>query len=401
MMAVLTPLLLILVFLYFRFFFARAFKSAGVYRNTVAFYIANTALALAFGTVLGAPLGLGGIFSLHVMAAAVFVRLINYAVTGGKNVKRALFANSGFATDRAGGDTPAATKRKRARSVWDRIYNSGAVPVAVAVVFVVGGLIHMNTVVETRFAVQTDKNIRGQGYTIALIADVHFGVSVGEKEFNRICDEISALDADIVALCGDIVDENTSKAGMNAVFAALGGIKSRFGTYYVYGNHDRQVYTDTPSFTDAELASTIVENGITVLRDEAVRINDELVLVGREDASRGADGGRKSVKDILSGVGEINNDTYVITLDHQPRDYVENAAAGVDLVLSGHTHGGQVFPMNFVFDITGVNDAIYGIKEINGTGSKGIVTSGVAGWGFPIKTCAPAEYAVIDITPAI
>ncbi|MCX4314913.1 MAG: metallophosphoesterase family protein, partial [Clostridia bacterium] len=77
---------------------------------------------------------------------------------------------------------------------------------------------------------------------IALIADVHYGISVDKAELDRICAEISAASPSIVVLCGDIVDENTSKQGMAEVFDSLGGIKTEFGVYYVFGNHDRQLY---------------------------------------------------------------------------------------------------------------------------------------------------------------
>ena len=87
-----------------------------------------------------------------------------------------------------------------------------------------------------------------------------------------------------------------------------------------------------------------------------------------------------------------------MVLDQQPNQYAENVAAGTDLVLSGHTHGGQIFPLDLVMEIIPFNDGIYGYYELSEqTGA--IVTSGFAGWEFPIKTAAPAEYVVIDLLP--
>ena len=117
--------------------------------------------------------------------------------------------------------------------------------------------------------------------------------------------------------------------------------------------------------------------------------------MGREDLSyrRGSDGGRAEIAEL---VGDIDNDNFIVTLDHQPHGYDENAEAGVDLILSGHTHGGQIFPANLLFDLFKLNDLNYGYKRIDNN-CQAIVTSGLAGWGFPVKTAAPAEYVIIEV----
>ncbi len=92
--------------------------------------------------------------------------------------------------------------------------------------------------------------------------------------------EINAQNPDIVILGGDIVEEGTSHEKMQEVFEIFQKIKSNYGVFYVYGNHDRQPYTDKRTYTDKELTEAITKNGIVILEDTFVEINEELILAG-------------------------------------------------------------------------------------------------------------------------
>ena len=96
--------------------------------------------------------------------------------------------------------------------------------------------------------------------------------------------------------------------------------------------------------------------------------------------------------------GELDPSRYAIVLDHQPNDYAAEAASGADLVLSGHTHGGHIFPAGQLGLLFGANDSIYGMQQRGDTTF--IVTSGVSGWAIPIKTGCFSEFVVIDVRPA-
>lgn len=361
--------IIIAVFCYF--FFVRICKTAGLaqkYKIVVRVVVAVCAIGVAVLSVFFLTVAL---FIVHVMVFALIVLLVDLIVkAAGKQ------------------------RYKDGFKPWKIIYGSGIIPVVFAAAVIIGGYVNMNTVVCTEYSVYTQKRIRADGYKIALIADVHYGISVDGAELARICSEISAKNADVVVLCGDIVDENTSDAGMREVFSLLGGIDSTYGVYYVYGNHDRQLYANSPAFDEAELQSVVEECGIKVLRDAAIDLG-ELVLVGREDMSYKGESGRTPVAELLT---DVDASKYTVVLDHQPRQYKENGEAGVDLLLSGHTHNGQIFPMNFIFDWTGVNDLMYGITGI-GENGRAIVTSGVAGWGFNVKTASKAEYAIVNVLP--
>ena len=277
--------------------------------------------------------------------------------------------------------------------LWKKVYGLGVIPIFLTAGMLIFGYINMNNVVSTEYSVKTDKNIRAEGYKIALIADVHYGISLDYDELYEKCREIDAQNPDIVVLCGDIVDNSTTKEGLNELFGALGSIRSNFGTFYVFGNHDRPTKLLSANFNENDLVSAITSNGITILQDAVYEINGELTLVGREDRSASRQKERASLESLLSSV---DRGSYILTLDHQPCEYEENSRSGVDLILSGHTHAGQFFPVNLLQQIIKFNDAVYGHYFV-GENTQAIVTSGFAGWGYPMKTVANSEYVIINI----
>lgn len=273
--------------------------------------------------------------------------------------------------------------------VWQKLQKCYILPLLATVFVISYGYWNMYHVVETDYVLTTKKDIRKEGYRVALLADIHFGVSVDIEEIKKICEKIGKQEPDMVMLCGDMVDENTTYHDMEQLFQALGTIKSTYGTYYVYGNHDRQTYTNHPTFTVGDLVRNLEENGITLLQDDKAQVTDDLVLVGREDASAVE---RASLEELYK---EVDNRDFILTLDHQPLEYKINQELGTDLLLSGHTHAGQFFPINLLMKVIPFGDAVYGATERDSFAA--FVTSGVAGWNFPIKTSAPAEYVMIEI----
>lgn len=361
----------IAVYLFFilRRFCATVGLSVNGWRKRLVLWVLAAVLSLA-GMLLSWA---GAIFLLHLVIFAGLVQLINFIL---KKSARGRY-ESGFV-------------------LWRRVYGLFLIPLVLSLFVMVGGYINLHTVRETAYTLHTEKQIRAEGYRVALIADVHFGVSLDEEELAEKCAEISAQKADVVILCGDIVDNSTTREGMYTVFRELGKIESTYGVFYVHGNHDRPMRMIGSAFTEAELVAAIEQSGITILQDEAAQITEDFVLVGREDRSaERSEGGRASIAELLSTVDHAD---FVLTLDHQPNQYAENGAAGTDLLLSGHTHGGQIFPIDILQELIPFNDAVYGYYEID-TDSAAIVTSGFAGWAFPIKTAAPAEYVIIDILP--
>lgn len=282
-------------------------------------------------------------------------------------------------------------------SVWKKIYALSLLPILLTAATLVYGYVNVHTVVATHYTVQTEKDIREEGYRAVYLSDVHYGVSLDRKELQAVCDEITAQKPDFVILGGDIVDHETGKEKTREVFEILGSIESAYGTYFVFGNHDRPMRGMPSEFADQygeeELIALIEACGIRVLQDEIAAVGEdcEIALMGREDRSVPE---RDSVLGLTSSTFA---DAFRLMIDHQPCDYRKNGDHGTDLLLSGHTHGGQFFPLNYLMTFFG-NDAVYGRTDID-ENTVAIVSSGLACWGYPFKTAAPAEYLVIDILP--
>ena len=272
-----------------------------------------------------------------------------------------------------------------------RLYGCGLLPIAAAALLLIYGFFNMNHVLKTEYLLETEKNLGN--YKVVLITDTHYGTIQDTEVLKNKIEEINMQNPDIVVLGGDIVEEGTSKEQMQEVFQVLGGITNHYGIYYVYGNHDRQPYTQNRSFTNEELEHAITENGIVILEDDYVEIRDDLVIAGRGDAAWGNVSGRASTEEILDG---IDREKYIILADHQPVEAEENSEQGVDLKISGHTHAGQVWPVGILSELAGILN--YG--EYQEGACKVIVSSGFTGWGYPIRTEEHCEYVVVNIESA-
>ena len=250
---------------------------------------------------------------------------------------------------------------------------------------------NFNRIEETYYYVPTNKEFTAEQdgkYKVALIADVHYGSAMNKDNLVEMVQEINEKNVDIVILCGDIVDEKCSQDDMRVVFDVLGDLRSKYGSFFVYGNHDSQALlrSDERSFTQAKLHSVIERNGITILRNEIYTINDELVIVGRDYDKR---------MDVETLMKNVDKSKFLMVLDHTPCDYKKLQAQKADLLLSGHTHNGQMFPLNLLLAIPAEDHFLYGSRQYGDLDA--IITSGVGGWLVPFKNTAPAEYVIIDI----
>lgn len=276
--------------------------------------------------------------------------------------------------------------------LWNKIFRCGLAPVIITVLILGYGYFNMGNVIETDYTIHTEKAIRPQGYRIALIADLHFGTTMNEDKLRKYCNEIESKKPDLVVLCGDIVDENTTRVQMENAAKILGSIKSTYGTFYVYGNHDKSTYTSKPNFSEQQLKNKLVSNGIRVFEDEIYNINHDLTIIGKKDKGFSSGIKRKTSEELLKNA-DTNN--FLLLLDHQPSELKENSAAGIDLQLSGHTHGGQIWPVGLISDKLGFGQMNYGYKSIGKY--QIIVTSGIGGWGYPIRTGHHSEYVTVDV----
>jgi len=277
--------------------------------------------------------------------------------------------------------------RKCAKKERVRNYEGGAALLLTAGILGVGWYL-AHHVVETDYRLETEKTLPDGHLRIALIADSHLSITLSGADFAEEMERVQAAEPDVLVIVGDFVDDDTERADMLAAADTLGRFEAAYGVYFVYGNHDKG-YGLSRDFTAEDLRDALTDGGVTILEDESILLDDSVYLIGRQDRS---DASRAQMQTLTS---ELDAEKYQIVLDHQPNDYENEAAANVDLVLSGHTHGGHVFPAGYVGLLIGSNDRVYG-TEVRGQ-TTFLVTSGISGWAIPFKTGTRSEYVIIDV----
>ena len=261
----------------------------------------------------------------------------------------------------------------------------GWIAILVSVVYLCVAYYLCHNVWETDYTLQTDKQI--DNIKIAMFADSHISTTFDGEGFAEHIETIKSQSPDIVLIPGDFVDDWSKRKDMIRAREALGSIDAPYGVWLVYGNHD-QGFFSSRDFTAEELETELKNNNIHILEDEVAYIG-ELCIVGRRDVTLGE---RKEISELLNGV---DTDKYIIVLDHEPTDYENEADTAADLVLSGHTHGGQLFPINRTGEWFGINDRTYGYENRNDTDF--IVTSGISDWAMDFKTGTKSEYVMIEV----
>ena len=220
------------------------------------------------------------------------------------------------------------------------------------------------------------------------------GINWGDEGKGRVID-LLAEQADIVVLDGDIVDENTTSEQMQSAFRILGQADSTYGVYYVFGNHDKGYYSpEYRGYDGDDLIEELKKNKVHVMQDDVKLVDNRFYIIGRQDKSEDYAGGRETMEELTA---DLDPDKFSIVLDHQPQDYEAQAEAGVDLVLSGHTHGGQLFPLMTIENHTDLapDDRVYGYEKRGSTNF--IVTSGISDWAIKFKTGCRSEYLMLEI----
>lgn len=272
-------------------------------------------------------------------------------------------------------------------------YYAAVSAVLLAVIYLTAGWYMAHNVSVTYYTLETDKQVGS--FRIILLADSHIGTTFDGRGFYEQIKRMNELNPDVVVIAGDYVDDDTTYADMIDACSALGELQASFGVYFAFGNHDKGYYgAEHRGYGVEELVAELTRNGVTVLEDDNVLIDDKYYIIGRKDRSEEQRGSsRASMDELLVDIDK--KDKYTIILDHQPHDYDAQEAAGVNLVLSGHTHGGQLFPFNYVGEWTKENEKTYGLETRGETNY--IVTSGISDWAIGFKTGCKSEFAVIDV----
>ena len=218
---------------------------------------------------------------------------------------------------------------------------------------------------------------------IVQITDVHIGPTLRRDWLARIVARINALEADAIVITGDLVDG--SVAALSEHVAPLAELRAREGVFFVTGNHE--YYSGAQEWVDH-----LTGLGIRVLRNERVAL-EGFDLAGVDDYSA-HEFGHGHGADYEKALGGRDPSRAVVLLAHQPRAVTEAARHGADLVLSGHTHGGQLFPWNLVVPLQ--QPYVAGLHEHHGTLI--YVSCGTGFWGPPMRVGAPAEITSLELS---
>ncbi|MBN1340270.1 MAG: metallophosphoesterase [Bacteroidales bacterium] len=258
--------------------------------------------------------------------------------------------------------------------------------IVVAAVTVAAGYINAISPRVKKLEITIHKKVQGrEEMTVAFVSDIHLGTVIGPVRVAGLVNRINALNPELILLGGDIVDEDLAPVLRYNLGESLRKLRAPLGVIAVTGNHEY--------IGGAEAAvKYLEEHGVTILRDTSVVIGNSIVVAGREDHDkpRFAGRARKSLNHVMQGV-DIS--LPVILLDHQPFELDGKADSGADLTLSGHTHHGQMWPLNFI------TKAIFEVSW--GYMKKGnmhvYVSSGYGSWGPPVRTGNRPEIVFIKI----
>lgn len=276
--------------------------------------------------------------------------------------------------------------------------------IALSAVISVYGFVHATNIKTTSYDVHIEKSCKNlDSLKIALIADMHLGYSIGASHTQKMVDAVNAMNPDIIIFAGDFFDNSyDSIEDPDAVIEILKGMKSTYGAYACWGNHDVSEKI-LVGFTfggsnvktqDERMYEFLDKANIKILKDEVTLIDDSFYLIGRLDSQKPGsnDGSRLTPVELIEKVDD--EDKPIIVMDHQPRQLQELADVGVDIDLSGHTHDGQIFPATVITNIMWENS--YGmIKKDN---MYSIVTSGVGVYGPFMRVGSDAEVVQVNVT---
>ena len=220
-----------------------------------------------------------------------------------------------------------------------------------------------------------------------MIADSHLGTTFDGEKFAEELKKFEACNPDMLIISGDYVDNDSRKKDMVRACEALGDMNLKYGVFFAYGNHDKHTFNGR-DFTVEDLENEFKKNNVNILEDEIINV-ENLCIVGRKDFST------ESREDISELLKDVDKNNYIIVIDHEPTDYENESVSSADLVLSGHTHGGQLLAIKYVGELSGVNDKTYGYERINNTDF--IVTSGISDWALDFKTGTKSEFVIINV----
>jgi len=265
-------------------------------------------------------------------------------------------------------------RERRFRRIW--IFLILAIPVALIGV----GAIRNNRPQIREYSIEVPKRSSQERHLkIAFSSDFHLRDTTSRRFMERFVDKVNAANPDIVLIGGDVLEGNRQGERRGEFEAQFRRLKAKYGVYGVLGNHDIMGVGAGTFFERA---------GIRLLQDTVEKVGNAFYLAGRKDVRSGS---RKSIHEIMK---ECDGSLPVIVLEHRPMDLDEVSRSGADILLAGHTHNGQLFPVNLI--AMRQYEVSWGYKLKDRTHV--FVTNGVQVWGPPVRTAGVSEIMMINVT---
>jgi uncharacterized protein len=245
---------------------------------------------------------------------------------------------------------------------------------------VIAGSYNFNTIQVTEYQVNTPrKSAKIDHLRICFVADFHLKNGVNVHYVEQVAAQILKINPDLMIFGGDIVEGSKEDASLEKFEEILREIHPRYGVFAIFGNHEFYGRQGKGQFFE--------KAGMRLINDQVVVIDSSFNLVGRYDSQYRE---RKSLAELMRSV---KVSLPVILIDHRPTELEQIGRAGVDISFSGHTHDGQLFPLNLI--LRNMYPLVWGHKKFSNTDS--FVTSGIRLWGPPVRTVGKSEIVVVEV----
>ncbi len=274
---------------------------------------------------------------------------------------------------------PGTLRRPRIRAI--RFWGMLLVPALI----VAAGILNFNHLSISRYAIEVPRrSSTSERVRIVFASDFHLGAATSPRFLPRFVATVNALEPDLILIGGDVLEADRRDEGSDIFAAQFRRLRARYGVFGVPGNHE--------GFGGAGRYGFFAQSGIVLLRDEVREIGGVAYLAGRDDQGdrRSGPPSRKTVAALLAA---IPRDLPVILIDHRPTDLPSASAAGVDVQFSGHTHDGQLFPVNIITALQ--YELSWGYKKKGPTHI--FVSCGVQFWGPRVRTAGVSEIMLVDV----
>lgn len=278
---------------------------------------------------------------------------------------------------------------------WRKFTLGGWISFVLCAIYILAGLFVAKKIRRKRHTIETSHPLPDGRLRIIQLSDIHPWRLQTKRELAHLHRMISEESPDVIVLTGDIFDENTTAKMFRRYSEMFASLSPKYGIYYVFGNHDTSSHWKTPAHTRDDILREFSAAGITILEDEAAYIADGMVrITGRRDL----DEERLTPAQLFEK--HPTRGCFDLLLCHEPVELHECAEAGADLILAGHTHGGQIFPVGIITHrLLKVNDANTGKVKLSDN-AYAVISSGVGTWSYPIRTESRSEIVIIDLQTA-